>query len=71
MYIVEENKSIILHSFARKTKVSYYITFFQTLLKTFLAAFAILSQEIRLQGNAKNHLILLREKESKLLRLQE
>ena len=31
----EKNKSIILHSFARKTKVSYYITFFQTLLKTF------------------------------------
>ena len=30
-----KNKSIILHSFARKTKVSYYITFFQTLLKTF------------------------------------
>ena len=30
-----KNKSIILHSFARKTKVSYYITFFQNLLKTF------------------------------------
>ena len=30
-----KNKSIILHSFARKTKVSYYITFFQTLLRTF------------------------------------
>ena len=29
-----KNKSIILHSFARKTKVSYYITFFQTLLRT-------------------------------------
>ena len=35
IYTVEENKSFILHSFARKTKVSYYITFFQTLLKTF------------------------------------
>ena len=35
IYTVEENKSIILHSFARKTKVSYYITFFQTLLRTF------------------------------------
>ena len=35
IYTVEENKSIILHFFARKTKVSYYITFFQTLLKTF------------------------------------
>ena len=28
-------KSIILHSFARKTKVSYNITLFQTLLRTF------------------------------------
>ena len=35
IYTVEEKLSIILHSFARKTKVSYYITFFQTLLKTF------------------------------------
>ena len=35
IYTVDKNKSIILHSFARKTKVSYYITFFQTLLKTF------------------------------------
>ena len=34
-FFCEKNKSIILHSFARKTKVSYYITFFQTLLKTF------------------------------------
>ena len=30
-----KNKSIILHSFPRKTRVSCYITFFQTLLKTF------------------------------------
>ena len=30
----EKNKSIILHYFARDTKVSYYITFFETLLKT-------------------------------------
>ena len=29
-----KNKSIILHYFARNTKVSYYITFFETLLKT-------------------------------------
>ena len=37
LYTVEEKQSIILHSFARKTKVSYYISFtsFQTLLKTF------------------------------------
>ena len=35
IYTERKNKSIILHSFARKTKVSYYITFFQTLLKTF------------------------------------
>ena len=35
LYCGGKNKSIILHSFARKTKVSYYITFFQTLLKTF------------------------------------
>ena len=30
-----KNKNIILHSFARKTKVSYYITFFQILLRPF------------------------------------
>ena len=32
IYTERKNKGIILHSFARKTKVSYYITFFQTLL---------------------------------------
>ena len=48
IFLSTNNKSIMLHSFARKTKVlyyimffarktkvSYYITFFQTLLKTF------------------------------------
>ena len=37
IYTVEEKQKYhnLLHSFARKTKVSYYITFFQTLLKTF------------------------------------
>ena len=38
IYTERKNKSIILHSFARKTKVSYYITVFQTLLKTFSTA---------------------------------
>ena len=45
IYTERENKSIILHSFARKTKVSYYITFFQTLLRPFLATFVILIEE--------------------------
>ena len=31
IYTVEEKQSIVLHSFVRKTKESYYITFFQTL----------------------------------------
>ena len=35
IYTERKNKSIILHSFARKIKVSYYIPFFQTLLRTF------------------------------------
>ena len=49
----------------RKTKVSYYITFFQTLLKTFSCGLCSVLIEAGL-----NHLILLREKESKLC-LQE
>ena len=35
IYTERKNKSIILHYFARKTKASYYITFFQTLLRMF------------------------------------
>ena len=35
IYTERKYQSIILHSFARKTKVSYYITFFQTLLRMF------------------------------------
>ena len=34
IYTERKNKSIIIHFFVRKTKV-YYITFFQTLLRTF------------------------------------
>ena len=34
-----KNKSVILHSFASKTKVSCYITFFQTILRPFSCDF--------------------------------
>ena len=50
-----KNKSIILHSFARKTKVSYYITFS---LETVFLRSSLFWWE--------NHFILLPEKESKL-----
>ena len=35
VYNEAKNKTVILHSFAKKTNVSYYIIFFKTLLRTF------------------------------------
>ena len=56
------HKNVILHYIFRKTKVSYYMTFVQTLLKSFLAAFVILSHEIRLQGNLVELVYLIARK---------
>ena len=74
VYIVEEYQKIS-HSLARKTKVSYYITFFQTLLKTFSCGLCYSESRINSKFVCKeiwqkNRFIFLCEMENKLLCLQ-
>ena len=54
-------KSIILHSFVRKTEVSYYITFFQTLLKR--AAFVMLKLQQRCRNCQTKYRTIFQVKE--------
>ena len=63
IYTVEENKSIILHSFARKTKVSYYITFVQTQLRPFSCDLCYSDRRIILSYYEESNLLCLQEEQ--------
>ena len=58
IFTLRGKTSIILHYFARKTKVSYYITFFQTLLKTFSCGLCYSDRRIILSYCEKRKVIM-------------
>ena len=63
-----KNKSIILHYFARNTKVSYYITFFETLLKTaFSCGLCYSNRRIVLSYYEKKKVIFFQEQKGEYI----